>query len=299
MLALLKGVSRSFYLSVRLLPGPLRDPVALGYLLARAGDTIADAPGLATAERLQALDRFIHAVDGVGAPPAIPLSTGMSPDEQRLLGSLPQCIESLNSLAPGDREDIRTVLGHITHGQVLDVQRFGDASASQPRALSNTDELDEYTYLVAGCVGEFWTSLGLRHVPEFASLPEEEMHDLGRSYGMALQVINVLRDEEQDLRIGRRYLPPGSSREAWLDRAHAGLACGMRYVGALRSARVRVATALPALIGARTIALLRTQGPGAKMPRREVRAMLSRTALALGSDAFLQREFRRWDNRPR
>jgi farnesyl-diphosphate farnesyltransferase len=299
MLALLKGVSRSFYLSIRLLPVPLRDPVALAYLLARASDTIADAPGLPARARIEALDRFIRAVDGAGAPPAVVASSGMSHDEQRLLEALPQCIESLRTLSPDDREAIRTVLGQITHGQRLDVGRFGEASASNPRELANADELDEYTYLVAGCVGEFWTRLGFRHLPDFASLPEEEMMDLGRRYGMALQLINVLRDEKQDLAIGRRYIPSGQSREDFLDRAHEGLASGMRYAGALRSARVRVATALPALIGARTIALLREQGAGAKMQRSEVRVLLMRIALAFGSNAALQREFQRWDNRPR
>lgn len=296
---LLRAVSRSFFLSIRLLPGPLREPVAVGYLLARASDTIADAPGLAPRTRVQALDRFIRAVDGVGAPPAVEPSAGMSAGEQRLLDALPRCIERLRALAPDDREDVRTVLGHITHGQRLDVERFGDASASRPRALANADELDEYTYLVAGCVGEFWTKLGWRHIPNFAALPQDDMLDLGRSYGMALQLVNVLRDEDQDLRAGRRYLPAGSTREVWLDRARAGLAGGVRYAAALRVARVRVATALPALIGARTIALMRGQGAGAKMPRSEVRWLLLRIALTGGNGAFLQREFRRWDNRPR
>jgi len=122
------------------------------------------------------------------------------------------------------------------------------------------------------------------------------MLELGRSYGKALQLINVIRDEAKDDAIGRRYVPEGTSRALWLDRAQAGLRDGMRYVGALRGARVRVASALPALIGARTLALLRTQGAGAKMPRSEVRALIFRVALSLGSDAALQREFRRWDN---
>ncbi|MBP6602801.1 MAG: squalene/phytoene synthase family protein, partial [Verrucomicrobiales bacterium] len=43
---LLKSVSRSFYLSMRFLPAGMRDPISLGYLLARFSDTIADAPGL-------------------------------------------------------------------------------------------------------------------------------------------------------------------------------------------------------------------------------------------------------------
>ena len=42
LLPLLKRVSRAFYLSIRVLPEPVRRPVGLAYLLARAADTIAD-----------------------------------------------------------------------------------------------------------------------------------------------------------------------------------------------------------------------------------------------------------------
>ena len=41
-LRLLKGVSRSFYLTIRLLPAALQAPIAVGYLLARATDPVAD-----------------------------------------------------------------------------------------------------------------------------------------------------------------------------------------------------------------------------------------------------------------
>lgn len=297
MLALLRGVSRSFFLSVRLLPRALRRPVSLGYLLARASDTIADAPGLTPAERLQALDAFLSAVHGRGEPPPATAVRGATADEQRLLDALPDCIAWLTGLSTDDRSDVRTVLGHITRGQRLDIERFGSASAQTPVALATSMDLDGYTYLVAGCVGEFWTKLGFRHLPGFASMPEGEMLELGRRYGMALQLINVLRDADADLALGRRYLPASDPRDAWFDRAQAGLECGMRYVGALRHARVRVASALPALIGARTLALLRAQGAGAKMPRAEVRALLLRILFTLGSNRNLQREFQ--DNRPR
>ena len=54
---------------------------------------------------------------------------------------------------------------------------------------------------------------------------------------------------------------------------------------------------------ARTVALLRQAGPAAlnqrvKMPRREVRALLWRIALGLGSAAVLQKEFRKLSGEP-
>ena len=55
---LLKGVSRSFYLSIRFLPSRIRPAIALGYLLARASDTIADANSLAAGDRLKILNQL-------------------------------------------------------------------------------------------------------------------------------------------------------------------------------------------------------------------------------------------------
>src|ERR1051325_7976491 len=87
--------------------------------------------------------------------------------ERTLLDSLPDCLEWLQQTGRADRDDIRAVLEKITHGQMLDLHRFdlptnGLAVANnsaQLRALQTAADPDEYTYLVAGCVGEFWTRL--------------------------------------------------------------------------------------------------------------------------------------------
>lgn len=291
MLELLKQVSRSFYLSVRLLPRELRRPVAVGYLLARTSDSIADAPGLQAADRLAMLQQFDDDVQGRCPPSPIPAPREMPEAEARLLGAFENCMAWLNALDAEDRRDVLGVLEPITHGQRLDVRRFGEG---QPTRLT-AEELDEYTYLVAGCAGEFWTRLGFRHLPNFASLPMPQMLELGRRYGMGLQLINVLRDARDDEKQGRNYLP-GPQAGPWIAKAREGLECGMKYALALRPARVRAASALPALIGFRTLAAM-----PAKVPRSDVKWLLARLALSFGSRGRLQREFdiALGDNRPR
>src|SRR5881296_2984528 len=145
-----------------------------------------------------------------------------------------------------DRHDIHIVLGKITRGQMLDLQRF--YNSQEIRALGTAAYLDEYTYLVAGCVGEFWTRLCFRHVRNFAGLSEDQMLALGKCYGMALQLINVLRDAGSDLRAGRCYFPEFELNAAhltasrvfsepqrfepiyrtWLEKAKSGLESGMQ-----------------------------------------------------------------------
>jgi farnesyl-diphosphate farnesyltransferase len=84
--------------------------------------------------------------------------------------------------------------------------------------------------------------------------------------------------------------------EQWLNHTQTQLACGLRYAMAVKPLRLRLASALPALLGARTIALLRRAGPAGltqhiKMPRREVRLLIWRIALGWGSPAVLERQF--------
>ena len=302
LLALLRGVSRSFYLSIRLLPRPLRRPIAVAYLLARAADTLADTAELPAAQRMEHLQGWAGAVDGrVPASRAAELAASFAPlqqdaDERDLILALPQCLDWLDELAPADREDVRIVLRHITKGQALDVERFSQHAS--PRALDDAAQLDEYTYLVAGCVGEFWTDLCIRHLPGFAALPRAEMRDLGRAYGMGLQLVNILRDAQADLAAGRRYLPDdGMGAAPWFAKARHGLEQGMRYADAVNSRRVRAASALPALLGTRTLSLLQApnaaSGHKVKVPRGEVRAIMVRLALTLAARAPLRSQFDR------
>jgi farnesyl-diphosphate farnesyltransferase len=320
--ALLRGVSRSFYLSIRLLPAPLRRPIGVAYLLARATDTVADTASLPADARRDMLETLTTAIEG--RAPAhhamAALAGSFAPlqahaDERNLILALPSCLDQLEQLAPPDRADVRAVLRHISYGQSLDIERFAPGTL---RALQTADQLEEYAYLVAGCVGEFWTDLCLRHLPRFATLPRHEMRALGRAYGIGLQLVNILRDAGADLADGRCYFPADELRAAglqprevtahpalfaavrapWLARAQAGLEAGLRYSQAVNSRRVRAASALPALLGARTLALLRADASAGlaakvKVPRSEVRAILARMAVTVAARASLARQFAR------
>src|SRR5438552_1481617 len=64
---LLRQVSRSFYLSLAILPRPLREPVGLAYLLARAADTVADTRLIAREERVRHVETLRHACTGAAS----------------------------------------------------------------------------------------------------------------------------------------------------------------------------------------------------------------------------------------
>ena len=55
---ILKQVSRSFYLTLNVLPAGVRDQMGLSYLFARAADTIADTDLIDRTQRLKYLNQF-------------------------------------------------------------------------------------------------------------------------------------------------------------------------------------------------------------------------------------------------
>ena len=326
---LLRGVSRSFYLSIRLMPTAVRAPIAVGYLLARATDTVADTTALPQTERLALLQQLLSAIESPTGELA-GLAQGLAefarqqtdPHEQALMRALPQCLALLQALPTADQAHVRGVLRPITQGQALDVSRFGQGL----NALKTEQELTDYTWQVAGCVGEFWTEVCEQHLPGWARLPRADLRATGRLYGMGLQRLNILRDAGTDLAQGRCYLPlerlatlglsPGQLAQAierhdadtlaraaplfneYLDLTQAQMLEGLHYSCALRSWRLRLASALPALIGTRTLALLRQAGPTAwldhvKVPRHEINALIGRLLWRGASPNALAQEFAR------
>ena len=318
---ILRRVSRSFFVSIFLLPKKLRNPVALGYLLARASDTIADTTELPIELRVEKLRLLAAGIQGEPLGDAIfDLSATLSPlqkneSERALIESLPSCLDWLDQSDTFDRDEVRAALEKINRGQILDLERFRDPK--QIVALETAADLDEYTYLVAGSAGEFWTRLCFQQLRKFSNRGESEMLGLGKRYGQGLQLINILRDAGDDLRSGRCYFPneelaavslePSQIiREPqrflpiyrkWREKAEQGIKAGIEYSGAVRNRRVRIATALPALIGARTLALLREAGANVlnrhiKCSRKEVRGVIASLMSSLGSQSRAEKLFR-------
>lgn len=311
---------------MRVLPGGIRQQISLAYLLARTTDTIADTELVPVEERLAALAKLRERIaKGADAgrldfrrllEAASEGKTATERAERVLLERVEDALSLLEGTTAEDREQIRWVLEVITSGQELDLRRFEKqpslASERSLTALRTEAELDDYTYRVAGCVGEFWTRMCRAHLFPNAPMDDAWLLAQGVRFGKGLQMVNILRDLPADLRRGRCYLPSESLAEArlapenllepanepllrplyhgWLDAAHAHLEAGWAYTCALprSQVRVRLACAWPVLIGVQTIAKLRTANPleasqRVKISRAEVRSILVRSTLAVAS----------------
>src|SRR5213083_1279347 len=80
---LLRQVSRSFYLSLAILPRPLREPIGLAYLLARAADTVADTRLIVREERVRHVETLRRASGGAAADVAAVARACATPGPRR------------------------------------------------------------------------------------------------------------------------------------------------------------------------------------------------------------------------
>ena len=329
---LLKRVSRSFYLSLAILPRPLRRPIGLAYLFARAADTISDTRLIERGKRIVHLEalraefhesrpgRLEEIVSGAA-------SRERAPAERVLLERLPECFAAYRALPEGDRDLVLKLLMTITEGMIEDLRLFPGEDEGKLAALETSADLDRYTYSVAGCVGEFWTELHVTHRPRFGIWDVRTMSQLGVRFGKGLQMTNVLRDIAHDLRNGRSYLPRqelhaiGLSPEDLLDPGSVERLrpllrklltvtlehydAGWQYTMAIPRAewRTRLACAWPLLIGLETLTLVagaeNLLDPAAtvKISRRAVYGILARSAFRVGSDRLLTRWYERLRHR--
>ena len=329
----LKGVSRSFYLSIRVLPRGMRKPVALAYLLARAADTIADTRALPPAVRLERLLAIRARLRGPGQPHDFgavcdssdehDLGHGISADEATLLRIVPQLLQLLNTLSEADREQVKRAVTTLSQGMELDLITFPPEDSGSVASLTTPERLDRYTYLVAGCVGEFWTAVTMTYERRLAHWGYKEMSALGVRFGKALQLTNVLRDVPRDLRSGRCYLP-ASDLEAqglsptdlldstnghrarqvlvrWIQRALDHFEAAEAYLLALprRCVRLRLAALWPILLGLATLEILARNhdwldpAHPSRVRRRWVYGMMARSIVVVSSDTLLRFWIRR------
>src|SRR3989475_3180511 len=147
---LLRQVSRSFYLSLAILPRPLREPIGLAYLLARAADTVADTRLIAREERVRHVETLRRASGGADDDVAA-VARACAPHqahaaERRLLERLDEALARLDALPAADRAEVRAGLATLTTGILFDLARLPREDAASLAALATRDAPDRYTY---------------------------------------------------------------------------------------------------------------------------------------------------------
>ena len=204
--AILPGVSRTFALTIPVLPNGLAEVVANAYLLCRLADTIEDDTSLDAASKTAFHDRLVDVVRGRAdaeafAADLLPLLSDRTlAAERELVAGAARVIRVTHSFSVADRRAIVDCLSRMCAG-MPEFQRQRTLAG-----LADLGDLSAYCYVVAGVVGEMLTDLFCEHCPPLASKRGELMR-LALSFGQGLQMTNILKDVWEDRNADTCWLP--------------------------------------------------------------------------------------------
>lgn len=273
---LLQKTSRTFALTIPLLPVPTRAEVEVAYLLFRIIDTFEDARLWTPERRVDALRRFGELLErepGASAPLAAECGREPPVDHagyMELMAKIPFVLGVFSAIRAPARACIRRHVVRSAERMAGFVKRCD--SEGQLKLLT-LDDLRDYCYSVAGIVGEMLTELYLIERPELDAVAGD-LRDEAAEFGEGLQLVNILKDAGRDAEEGRTYLPKYATLDEVFALAKGDLDAATRYVEHLRRANAPAGIiAFNASISRLAIAnleILRNRGLGAKLSRLDV-----------------------------
>ena len=284
---LLEKTSRTFALSIPVLPEPTRREVMIAYLLFRIADTFEDAAHWPPDARIAALADFNALLRSYSRDKAETLSrdwvrreVARHPGYQELMAEVPFVLDSFFALSPGAVDPIRIHVIRSADGMASIVSRTRDGHLT----LHSIPQLKDYCYIVAGIVGEMLTELFLLDRPGIASLAPF-LRERAATFGEALQLVNILKDSAVDAEEGRRYLPAEVPKAEVFALARRDLGAAGDYIRALQQTGAPRGlvefTALPVLLAWAALERVEKHGPGSKVSRPEVFLITQRLKRAL------------------
>jgi farnesyl-diphosphate farnesyltransferase len=256
---ILPAVSRTFALSIRVLPGDLGRAVLAAYLLCRIADTLEDEPVLGAPSKAALLDELAHCFDDAAAGEAFPsLVETLSGDAAhvRLTRNADLVFVLYRSLPPETQSHVRRWVGEMIGGMRKFVLLYPHGIRIQ-----SLDEYKEYCYYVAGTVGYLLTDLWRVYTPSIGDRQYQVLRGKCRAFAEALQTVNILKDVATDAeKENAIYIPEQLLREH--GSSHATILLPERLLGTRAALAMLVQLAWQDLEGARSYLLL--------IPRRAV-----------------------------
>jgi farnesyl-diphosphate farnesyltransferase len=284
---LLEKTSRTFALSIPVLPVPTRREVMIAYLLFRIADTFEDASHWDPDARIAALADFNRLLRSYSRPDAernargwIDRKVAHHAGYQELMAEVPFVLDAFFALSPGAIEPIRAHVIRSADGMASIVARTRDGALT----LHSIPDLQDYCYIVAGIVGEMLSELFLLDRPTLSGIAPF-LRERAATFGEALQLVNILKDSAVDAEEGRRYLPAEVPRAEVFALARRDLGVAGEYIRALQSASAPRGliefTALPVQLAWAALERVEKHGPGSKVSRPEVFLITQRLKKAL------------------
>ncbi len=215
---MLPRVSRTFALCIRFLPPGLDYAVLVAYLLCRIADTIEDSVNLSPAEKDRLLGHFRSCLepDGPDAGPLAVAFAGAVAQDDRLAARADAVLREFRRLPAEQQGAVRPWVQEMCSGMAEFARRAGGAPG-EIEALASVAELDRYCYVVAGTVGHLLTRLFRLHHGRGTAAQHQRLESLATSFGLGLQLTNIVKDLADDRRRGWSFVPRQLTRLAGID----------------------------------------------------------------------------------
>lgn len=250
----LKETSRTFYIPITFLGTNLKYAVGCAYLCMRALDEIEDNEQVANPKKhdmlMKVKDLFQYPFNEEAYLEALGEEKDKMPEVTlRMKDWIEVCPESAREIMFKSCEEMAYGMGKW---------------ALKDFNVKTREDLDEYTYYVAGLVGRM-----LSQMFEWDTGLKTD-YDLAIGYGRGLQAVNILRNEKEDMEErGVSFVPDGWTRDDLFAYADEQLAHGDAYIESTRSKKkVYMFAKLPHVLAHKTLAVMKEGRE--KMTRAEV-----------------------------
>jgi farnesyl-diphosphate farnesyltransferase len=293
---ILGSVSRTFALTIPLLPPVIEKVVGNTYLLCRIVDTIEDATDVSPSNKQMLSKLFLDAVleklpiNAFVEPCLVALKNHTNQDELDLIIHTPTVLQILHTCSSSDQAAVSRCISIMSNG----MSRFH--GKQNETGLKDLKEFEEYCYVVAGVVGELLTTIFSNHSPEFAKQIKNH-EDLAIAFGQALQMTNILKDSPEDNARGVSWKPANISQKELLCLAHQKLEDSLLYIQLIpkKDIGMRQFCFLAFGLAAMTLSKIAnkqfTQQDEVKLSRKTVMAFYGFTKIAASNDLMMKAFF--------
>jgi farnesyl-diphosphate farnesyltransferase len=252
-LRVLKETSRTFYIPITFLQKELKHAVASAYLVFRAIDEIEDHDEIENEVKytllMQVSDLFKHSFNQEKYRQIL----------EPVKDKMPEVTLRMSEWIEACPKDTLPVLMDSAREMAFGMAKWAKVNWQ----IHTREDLDDYTYYVAGLVGVMLSELWEVYAGEKTN------RDLAIGYGRGLQAVNILRNEQEDLaERGVSFVPDGWTRLDLFKYADENLAKADDYMKALHNRSVLLFCRLPLALAHKTLNAMK-EGR-AKISRAEV-----------------------------
>ena len=295
--AILGSVSRTFALTIPLLPPPIEKVVGNTYLLCRIVDTIEDAADLSPETKQKLSQLFLDAVlekspvESFVEPCLKALDHYDNLDELDLIAHTPTVLRILHTCSKDDQAAVSRCVSIMSEGM-----SYFHGKQTQT-GLKDLCEFEKYCYVVAGVVGELLTTVFSNHSSAFAK--NMRGHDgLAIAFGQALQMTNILKDSPEDHARGVSWKPADISQTALLKISYQKLQDSLSYILLIPKAELGMRRFCFLAFGLAVMTLSKiakrnefSNTDEVKLSRKTVMVFYTFTKFAVKSDVLMQAFF--------